>query len=231
MEPRVSLSIAFGGGVVSFFSPCILPLLPAYVCYISGESLKAVREKPPSGRLVLFLRATLFILGFSFVFIALGASASLVGKFFLAYQKIFQRIGGVLIIILGLHLSGVLPFKLLLRHRLGAIDSRVTGNLGALLVGATCAFAWIPCVGSILASILILAGASGSVKQGVLLLGVYSSGLALPFLIAAGFLNYFLELIKKFNRAAKVLTVIAGIGLVIMGGLIYFGIFNFGGNI
>jgi len=223
----VSLFAALGAGIASFVSPCVLPLVPAYLSFISGASvndLVARRREAALARRVA-LRSIVFVLGFSTVFIALGASATAVGAFLSEYLGIFAKIAGAVVIILGLHLTGLLPIKALYRERRFA-TGRPVGLLGAFVIGLAFAFGWTPCVGPILGSILALASTQGSVIKGVALLAVYSLGLGLPFIAAGIAVNSFLGLFNRVKRSFRVIEIVTGVLLILVGVLILTGGFE-----
>ena len=213
----VSFAVAFAAGLLSFLSPCVLPLIPSYVGFLTGLTVEEMQQR----RGVALLHAVWFVAGFSFIFMALGASASALGNLLLHYQVWLGRIGGVLVLLFGLYLLGVLRPAFLMRERKIELASKPIGYVGSALVGMTFGAAWTPCIGPILGGILTLAAARGSVGQGTLLLGVYALGLAVPFLITAFALDRFLGWFQRFrpyivwvDRVAGALLVLLGILLV-----------------
>ena len=224
----VSLFIAFGAGVLSFFAPCILPLIPIYICFITGLSLDELQGQNGEGRIVQNLTnilwpAILFVLGFSFVFVALGATASYLGSIISAYEKIIRIVAGSVIILLGLHVAGVLNIKGLEYEKKLHLRSKPANILGSFMVGVVFAIGWTPCVGPALAAILGLAGTQKTLTRGVILLSAYSLGLGLPFILTALAMNTFLNLLGKVKKYFKVISVVSGLLLVAIGILIIIG--------
>jgi cytochrome c-type biogenesis protein len=214
--------VAFGAGLFSFLSPCVLPLFPSYLSFITGMSvtdLAAERTRAVRGRVLL--HAIAFIAGFSLVFVALGASFSALGQFLLAYRDWIQRAGGVLIVLLGLQIAGVLKLGVFGRTVQFQIREKPAGCVGSLAVGVAFAIGWSPCVGPILAAILSLAGTAETVQRGVWLLLAYSAGLGLPFLLSALALGPFLTLFRRYRPLLPLVERTAGALLVIVGVLVY----------
>ena len=213
----VTIAFTFLAGLASFLSPCVLPLIPSYLSYITGlsvEELSRSNARKGSWRKVGG-HALLFILGFSVVFVILGASASVLGQLFAQHQKRFRQIGGIFIILLGATLAGFLKPAFLMREKKFSLPAHPTGFLGSFLVGAIFAFGWTPCVGPILGSILVLAGASQSFQQGIFFLSVYSLGLGIPFFLSALAMNLFLSSFQKIKRYLHWIEV--GSGVILMG--------------
>jgi len=213
----VSFAVAFAAGLLSFLSPCVLPLIPSYVGFLTGLTVEEMQRR----RGAALLHAAWFVAGFSFIFMALGASASALGNLLLQYQVWLGRVGGVLVLLFGLYLLGVLRPAFLMRERKIELASKPIGYVGSAVVGMTFGAAWTPCIGPILGGILTLAAARGSVWHGTLLLGVYALGLAVPFLITAVALDRFLAWFQRFrpyivwvDRVAGALLVLLGILLV-----------------
>lgn len=221
MNESVPILIALMAGVLSFLSPCVLPLVPSYLSFVTGMTLDDIQEH--HDRRVVFLHSSLFVLGFSVVFMLLGATASFIGQFLRAYEVWIARIGGVLIILLGLHLLGVFRITALMRERRAHLAEKPAGVLGTLAVGAAFAAGWTPCIGPVLGGILGLAGTRETVWAGMGLLGVYSLGLAVPFLLAALALDWFLGAFTKFRRFIPVMEKASGALLVILGLLLVSG--------
>jgi len=221
----VTLSAAFLAGLASFLSPCTIPLIPSYLSFVTGVSLKeADASLPTRQRASLVLNSVLFIIGFSLVFIILGAAASSVGDLLREYQVWIERIGGVIVILLGLHLVGLLKVSALQRDTRLQLQDRPAGYVGAVVIGAVFAAGWSPCVGPILAPILLIASQLDTVWQGIILLTAYSAGLAIPFLAAALLMGEaLLRLVKKASRHAPTIERIAGGLLVLFGLLLVFG--------
>ena len=198
---QVSLFAAFSAGLLSFISPCVLPLVPSYLSYITGLSVENLAKEEERERLrsAIILNALLFIAGFSTVFIAFGASASLIGQVLYEYQDIIRKVGGVLIIIFGLYLLGILKLNILMtERRLVHFESRPVGYFGSFLIGTAFAAGWTPCVGPVLGTILAYASTTESMSGGVMLLSAYSFGLGLPFFLTAFGMDTFLSYFKNF---------------------------------
>jgi cytochrome c-type biogenesis protein len=224
----VSLFVAFGVGILSFFAPCILPLLPGYICFITGLSLDELQGSDSEGRIAQNWRKILwptisFVLGFSFIFVALGATASYLGNVISAHEKIIRIVGGSVIILLGLHVAGVFNIKGLEYEKKLHLRSKPGNILGSFIVGVVFAIGWTPCVGPALAAILGLAGVQKTLAQGVMLLSAYSLGLGLPFILTALAMNTFLSLFGKVKKYFKAISVVSGLMLVAIGILIIIG--------
>jgi len=219
----VSLATAFIAGVLSFISPCVLPLVPGYLSFISGLSLEEMRgtgDRRRSRRHV-FVASLAFVLGFSVVFIALGASASAVGQFLMSRLSLIGKIAGAVLVLFGLHTMGLLQIRWLYQEKRVQTARKPAGPLGAFLVGLAFAFGWTPCIGPILAAILAVAAAQDTIAQGVLLLAVYSAGLGIPFLLTSLAVNRFFAAFAKVRRYYKAIEVTAGALMVAVGVLIF----------
>jgi cytochrome c-type biogenesis protein len=214
--------VAFAAGLLSFLSPCVLPLVPSYVGFLTGMTLTEVTRR----RRVALTHALLFVGGFSLVFILLGASATALGRALNYYQVWLQRIGGVLIIGFGLVCLGLFNLRLLNQERRLHLERKPVGYLGSLLVGMAFAAGWTPCIGPVLGAILGLAATSNDVLRGILLLTVYSAGLAIPFLIAAVAVDSFLDWFQRIRRIIPWVMRISGIMLVLVGVLLVSGEFT-----
>jgi cytochrome c-type biogenesis protein len=211
------LIAAFGAGVLSFVSPCVLPLVPGYISFVTSATLGGsdVDARPVRGALV---PALLFVAGFSFVFVTLGASASLLGSLLTAYRELLARVSGVLIFAFGVLLLGVIKAPWLQREaRFDLARSRSLGRWAAPVMGMAFAFGWTPCVGPILGSILVLAGATRSIGQGVALLLAYSAGLGVPFVAAALLLGRLTGAMRWFRQHAVAIDRAAGVVLMLLG--------------
>jgi cytochrome c-type biogenesis protein len=217
--PEISLVAAFLAGVVSFISPCVLPLVPSYVTFITGVSFDELTAEKQTARVrrLTILHSLAFILGFSLVFIALGATATATGQFLREHQDTLRRVGGVLIILFGIYLTGILPIPALSRERKFQLTQKPLGYLGSVLVGITFAAGWTPCIGPILASILLYASTTKTVGTGVLLLTVYSLGLGLPFFLASLGLNSFLAASSRIRRSLRTIEIVSGVILIAFG--------------
>jgi cytochrome c-type biogenesis protein len=220
----VSLAAALLGGVLSFISPCVLPLVPGYLSFISGVTLEEWRgtgagEAPARAR--VFTASLAFVLGFSVVFIALGASASALGQWVGENLRVLGKIGGAVIIVFGLHTMGLLKISWLYKEQRVHTERKPAGPLGAFFVGLAFAFGWTPCIGPILAAILAIAGAQDTIGQGVALLAVYSLGLGVPFLLTSLAVDRFFAAFKKIRRHYKLIEVTAGALMIVVGVLIF----------
>lgn len=219
MDQELGIAIALTAGLLSFLSPCVLPLVPSYLSFVTGMTLEELET--PADRPDVLLHAGLFVGGFTTIFVLLGASASWLGAFFLTWRDLLAQVGGAVIVVLGLHLMGVLRILPLLRERRVQLADKPAGHLGTFAVGAAFGAGWTPCIGPVLAGILTLAGTTETVWSGMGLLLAYSAGLAIPFLLAALALDRFLgsmrrirPLIPWLERASGLLLVLLGILLV-----------------
>jgi cytochrome c-type biogenesis protein len=213
---------AFLAGLLSFLSPCVLPLVPGYVSLISGTGVGALEGAPERRPLLgkVMLHSLLFILGFSVVFITLGAAATGMGRLLLRYRSLLTYAAGIVIILFGLHLTGLLKIKALYADkRLHEVKGGGSAA-GAFLVGFAFAFGWTPCIGPILAGILTIAAAQNTVMKGVLLLAVYSAGLAVPFLLTSLGIDRFLAFYGRFRRHLHKVEVASGVLLIVLGALV-----------
>jgi len=221
---QVSLFAAFSAGLLSFISPCVLPLVPSYMSYITGlsvENLAKVEERERFKSTIL-LNALLFIAGFSTVFIAFGASASLIGQVLYEYQDVIRKVGGILIIVFGLYLLGILKLNFLMtERRLMHFESRPVGYVGSYLIGTAFAAGWTPCVGPVLGTILAYASTTESMSGGVMLLSAYSFGLGLPFLLTAFGMDTFLSYFKSLRAYLGGVSFVSGALLIIVGIMIF----------
>lgn len=217
------MAVAFLAGVLSFLSPCVLPLVPSYLSYVTGMS--GVGELQSRRHLAL-LHATLFVVGFSLIFIALGATATAFGRLLNAYQHWLERFGGVLIIGFGLYTMGALRIGVLSREARFQLGEKPMGFLGSVLAGMAFGAGWTPCIGPILGSILLYTSSQADFGRGLSLLLAYSLGLAIPFLVAAGALEAFLAWFQTFRRYLVWVERVAGALLVVVGVMMMFGLFT-----
>ncbi len=219
---NVSYMVAFAAGFLTFLSPCLFPLIPSFVAYITGVSFADMKDagKKSEVRRKTVIHTLLFILGFSVVFVLLGLTATVIGKSLFQYQKAIRIAGGVLIMIFGLFLTGLLKLDFLAKERRINIGVKTATYMGSFLIGVTFAAAWTPCAGPILGSILVLAGTKASVIQGAKLLTVYSMGVGIPFLVTALAINSFIQHFNGFKKAMGYINVIGGSFLVIIGILV-----------
>jgi cytochrome c-type biogenesis protein len=215
----VSLPIAFGAGFLSFFSPCLLPMIPAYIMYITGVDVEDDLSKV---RVRALIRTMGFIIGFTTIFMIMGSSASLLGRVFVQNKDIFFKVSGALIVLFGLNMMGVLRFNFLSSEKRLKSPKKITSWFSSVLMGMAFAAGWTPCFGPVLGSILIFAGTSATVSKGVLLLFIYSVGMAIPFLLTALFINVFISWMAKAEKFMKYMPIISGVILVVFGILIFF---------
>lgn len=221
---QIAIPVAFVAGLLSFLSPCVLPLIPTYAGVITGLSIKELSSSAPEARQRIrqatFTNGLLFVAGFSAVFIALGASATLLGGWLIEYRAWIARIGGVILLVLGLHLLGLLRIPWLDRTLRAEVTSQRTGGAGAFLIGVAFGAGWTPCIGPALAGILTIAAATASVREGVTLLAVYSLGLAIPFLGATIALDRFMASSGRFRRWLPRLQQASGVLVLIVAALL-----------
>ena len=215
----VNIFVAFTAGIFSFLSPCVLPLIPSYLSFISGVSLEEMRTAHLAShiRKRVLLNSLAFILGFSLVFVSLGASVSFLASFFLSYRSLIRVLGGIFILTVGIYLLGFVKISVLERYLQFHLKDKPAGYLGSALVGMTFGVAWIPCVGPILGAILTLAATSSETRTGVFYLATYAAGLAIPFFLSAVAVNSFFEFSQKFRRYLQAVHVAAGILLIVVG--------------
>lgn len=219
MSLDVSLAGAFLAGLLSFASPCVLPLVPAYIGFLAGTAADDGAGAPPARRRVLGA-ALLFVLGFASVFVLLGATASSLGQVLMQHIELLTLLSGALLVLFGLHMTGLVRIPLLYRQARLEPMTRPAGLIGPYLVGLAFGFGWSPCVGPVLAAILIVAGAEASVGKGMLLLAIYAAGIGIPFLIAAAFTERFLAWTRGARRRLDLVEKIAG-GLLILTGIAF----------
>ncbi len=218
---EVSLMAAFLAGLLSFISPCVLPLVPGYISFISGISLEDIENKRQQNKNTIIISSLFFIIGFSLVFILLGATATLLGSFLLEKAFILKKVAGLIIIFFGIHMSGLYRIKFLdYEKRIYTNTRPVNIIVGPFLMGLAFAFGWTPCIGPILAGILVYAGTQETVSQGILLLTLYSAGLGIPFLLTALAINKFYLFSNKIKKHFKVMEIVGGALLILIGGLI-----------
>ena len=220
----VSILIALSAGIFSFLSPCVLPLVPSYLTFVTGMSLEDLQEGV--NRKATLVHSVLFVAGFSLIFILLGASASFLGQFFRAYETWIARVGGLVIIALGLHLAGVFRLLPLLQEKRLHLADKPAGYLGTLGVGMAFGAGWTPCIGPVLGAILTYGFSQDTLWAGVGLLSVYSLGLAIPFLVSALALDWFLRAFRRFRRWIPWVEKASGLLLVLLGLLLLTGTFT-----
>lgn len=222
----ISYWAAFLAGIISFLSPCILPLVPGYISFISGLSLAELSANSniiTGSKYRVLVGAGSFILGFSLVFVFMGASATLLGSFLSEYSLWFKRIGGIIIILFGLHMLQLINIPFLQYHKNIKIKQNISFHLflTPFLIGFAFAFGWTPCIGPILASILLYASTQQTVSQGIVLLSFYSAGLAIPFLVTALAINQFFKVNRKIKKFFHIIETLGGLLLIIIGILIF----------
>lgn len=220
---QVTYAGAFIAGLLSFLSPCVLPLIPSYITYITGLSLADLQAEHPSHivRRKAMLHALAFIAAFTMVFVLLGASATLAGSFLQEHIGAVRRVGGVLIILFGIHVTGLMPFRFLLGEKRIQLHRKPAGYVGSFLVGLAFSAGWTPCIGPILASILMVAATEGSVVRGITLLLLYSLGLGIPFFISALAMHQFMVVFNRFKKFIRVFEICTGLFLMLVGILIF----------
>ena len=220
--PNLSVLVAFAGGLLSFLSPCVLPLVPSYLGFITGFTFNEMANR----RRIAMIHALLFVLGFTLIFMLFGASATALGRVLKYYDVWFQRIGGVLIILFGLVCLDVIKVGFLKQEKRFHLEDKPVGFLGSALVGMAFGAGWTPCIGPILGSVLGLAATEADLSRGILLLAFYSAGLALPFILAALALDRFFVWFQKFRRYLPWVLRVSGVLLILVGILMVTGGFT-----
>ncbi len=215
-----SVLIVFLQGLASFFTPCVLPLLPVYLSYLAGASVEEIGESRRLHRNTI-LNALGFVLGLSLVFIVLGATASALGRFIYTYAEVIRKASGIIVIAFGLHHAGIIHIRILDREKRMELQDASPKFMNSFLLGTTFSFGWTPCVGPVLASVLMMASSEKTVLAGVKLLGVYSLGLGLPFILSALAINYMIHHLRALYKYFNIIKMVSGLLLVIMGILIY----------
>jgi cytochrome c-type biogenesis protein len=222
MSEPLGVVVAFSAGLFSFLSPCVLPLFPSYLSFVTGMSVSDLSaDLTSAARRRVMLHAVTFVIGFSVVFVALGASFSAAGAFLLEYRDWIRRVGGVLIVVFGLYIAGILRIEIFGRVQQLRLCEKPAGYIGSFIVGLTFAIGWTPCVGPILGAILSLAGTADTVQRGVGLLAAYSAGLGVPFLLSAVALGAFLKFFKRYRPFIPAVERVAGVLLVVVGVLVF----------
>ncbi|APH74934.1 cytochrome c biogenesis CcdA family protein [Aquibium oceanicum] len=215
---NIGMLTVFAAGIISFLSPCVLPLVPGYVSYVAGRSAGGIG---PSGAVAVRLPAVIlglcFVLGFSTVFIVLGASATALGQMLISYRYELNFVGGAIVILFGLFVTGLIRFPWMMREARFHSDLPGGGATSAYVLGLAFAFGWTPCIGPILGAILTVGAASATVADGVLLLAIYSLGLGVPFLLAALFTDALASRLRGFGRVGRILRIFAGAIMILMG--------------
>ena len=214
--------VAFISGLLSFFSPCILPLVPSYLIFISGITFDDYKElQPRKYRKIVLIHSLAFIVGFSFVFVTLGISSSALGRLFSNYQVYVMRIGGFVLIILGLYYLDVIKIPFLNREKVFHLQEKPVGLFGSFIIGITFSLGWTPCIGPALSSILIIASTTENIWEGIYLLGLYSLGLAIPFVISALLFDQLFGLLKKYSSIVKYSMKFLGVLFIVIGILFF----------
>ncbi len=221
--PDISYVGAFVAGLLSFLSPCVLPLIPSYITYITGLSFGDLDAEHPSHlvRQKTLLHSLAFISGFTVVFVLLGASATLLGTFLQEHMDFIRRAGGILVLLFGIHVTGLLPISWLLGEKRVTLKNKPAGFIGSFVVGLAFAAGWTPCIGPILASILMIAATQGEVGHGIVLLLLYSIGLGVPFLLSSLALHRFILFFNRFKRHIRLFEIVTGLFLIVVGVLIF----------
>jgi len=218
---NISGLLAFSAGFLSFFSPCILPLIPSYLIFISGITFDNYNElKAKKYRKVVLIHSVAFILGFSFVFVSLGISSSILGNFLTDYQEYIIKVGGIFLIAMGLFYLNILRIPFLNQEKLIRLEKKPIGLFGSFVIGATFSLGWTPCVGPALSSILIVASTTKKISEGIYLLGLYSLGLAIPFILSALLFDKLFDFLKRYGFVMRYSTKIMGVLLLVMGVLL-----------
>lgn len=219
--------IAFGAGILSFFSPCVLPLVPSYLIFISGITFDDyIGLDSKKYRKIVLIHSISFIFGFSLIFISLGFSSSLIGNILARYQTSVMRIGGLILILMGLFYLNIIKIPLFNQQRMIQLKDKPVGIFGSFIVGITFSLGWTPCVGPVLSSILIIASTSNSVFKGAYLLSLYSLGMAVPFILSAILFDRLFVLMKRYGYVVKYSPKILGILLIIIGVLLVSSLFT-----
>ncbi|MBI9082439.1 MAG: cytochrome c biogenesis protein CcdA [Desulfobacterales bacterium] len=221
LTESVSYSAAFAAGLISFFSPCILPLIPAYFTFITGFSLEELTKNVSADvRKKVILSTAAYVSGFSLVFVLMGASASYLGAMIFDHRNAIRIIGGLLIIVLGVHMTGLVRFRALDVEKRLHLRNKPLHVFGTFVVGMAFAAGWSPCIGPLLGSILIIAGSQETIWQGMALLGTYSTGLALPFVLMSVFIHFLVRFISRATRILKFVNLTSGILLIVVGAIL-----------
>ncbi|GCE12131.1 cytochrome c biogenesis CcdA family protein [Tengunoibacter tsumagoiensis] len=229
MNPTdISLGLAFLAGLASFLSPCVLPLVPIYLIQLVGQSVyQSGQQQTLTARLITFLHALTFVSGFTLTFVALGATASTLGGLLSSHLHLLRQIGGIVLLLAGLYLTGILKLSFLEQQKRFSFRSTRPGYLASLLTGIIFAIAWTPCIGPILSSILILAGSSTTLQQGVLLLLAYALGLGVPFLLLGLGLTGLSLALKRLKPFLGAIQIGTGVLMMIVGVVIFFNLFSY----
>ncbi len=215
----ISILLAFSAGLLSFLSPCVLPLVPAYVSYLTGSSIEELKDD--KAKLFTLYKSLGFVLGFSIIFILMGVSITSLGKLLITHKDLFRKIGGTIIVIFGLHTIGVFKVKFFYREKRFLYFDKIKGPFSSVIMGMAFAAGWTPCIGPILSSILIYAASMNSSGRGILLLVMYSLGLAVPFILTAMAIGSFTRQFRRFSNYLPAISAISGALMIIMGVMIF----------
>lgn len=222
----IGILVAFFAGLLSFLSPCVLPLVPSYVSFVTGLGTEELESGGDDVKRITLVHSLLFVAGFSIIFIIMGASASYIGQLLRSYQDVIARVGGVVIIFFGVYLLGVIPIAALNREKRVHFQRKPVGYAGTMAVGAAFGAGWVPCIGPILGSILTLAATRANLAEGVGLLTVYSAGLAVPFVASSVALTVFMGWFQKFRKYLRYVEWVSGVLLILVGLLLVTGKFT-----
>jgi cytochrome c-type biogenesis protein len=222
---KVSYITSFGAGLLSFASPCTLPLVPFYISYITGLTLEELQSKEGGTRetRIVLTRAIAFVLGFSTVFVTMGATATALGKFVFGHKAVIAKVAGVLIVLFGVHLTGIVRIKSLEREKRFRLSKVTSSPIGAYVMGMAFSFGWVPCIGPILGGILAYAAVQDTLLEGVVMLVFYSLGMGLPFILAAIAIGYFSKAYVRIKKYFRIVELISGVLLIVLGILVFFG--------
>jgi len=215
LDNNISLIFAFSSGLLSFLSPCVLPLVPVYLTYLTGTTVEELNKN--KDKVTVIYKAIGFTIGFSIIFILMGISITSLGQLFNANRDIFRKVGGIVIIVFGIHTTGLFKIKLFYYEKRLFQFNKFKSGASALVMGMAFAIGWTPCIGPVLASILIYAGNAATFNKGVVLLFTYSLGLAIPFIFSAFLIDGVSKYIRKISKYFGVISVISGVILIIMG--------------
>jgi cytochrome c-type biogenesis protein len=215
----MSLLLAFSGGLLSFLSPCVLPLVPAYISYLTGSTVAELSTG--TAKLRTLYKSLGFVLGFSLVFIAMGATITSIGKLLIGNMDVFRKVGGALIVVSGIHMTGIYKIKLFYYEKRLVPFEKLSKNISSVFVGMAFAAGWTPCISNILAPILIYAGSLETISMGIMFLTAYSLGLAVPFVLTAYAIGSFSGYFKRISKYLNTISIASGVLLIIMGILIF----------
>ena len=215
----ISILLAFSAGLLSFLSPCVLPLVPAYVSYLTGSSIEELKDG--KAKLFTLYKSFGFVLGFSIIFILMGLSITSLGKLLITHRDLFRKIGGTLMVVFGVHTMGVIKIKLFYLEKRHLYFDKIKGPFSSVIMGMAFAAGWTPCIGPILSSILIYATSMNSIGKGVLLLAMYSLGLAVPFVLTAMAIGSFMKQFKKLSKYLPIIATTSGVLMIIMGIMVF----------